>query len=65
MPVPGTAGVKKYMSYQLNVEPTQYSAERRYKHFAWLYERLVEKYPGCVREQRESPGHGGPGDNIV
>ncbi|XP_036385591.1 sorting nexin-18-like [Megalops cyprinoides] len=38
-------GMKSYMSYKLTPTHTQSQVNRRYKHFDWLYARLVEKFP--------------------
>ncbi|XP_056322329.1 sorting nexin-18b [Danio aesculapii] len=38
-------GMKSYMSYGLTPSHTQSQVNRRYKHFDWLYARLVEKFP--------------------
>ncbi|KAG5834258.1 hypothetical protein ANANG_G00259650 [Anguilla anguilla] len=38
-------GMKSYMSYRLTPSHTQNQVNRRYKHFDWLYARLVEKFP--------------------
>ncbi|XP_061762191.1 sorting nexin-18a isoform X2 [Nerophis ophidion] len=38
-------GMKSYMSYKLTPTHTQDQVHRRYKHFDWLYARLVEKFP--------------------
>lgn len=38
-------GMKSYMSYRLTPTNTQTQVNRRYKHFDWLYARLVEKFP--------------------
>ncbi|XP_028312694.1 sorting nexin-18a [Gouania willdenowi] len=38
-------GMKSYMSYKLTPTHTQNQVNRRYKHFDWLYTRLVEKFP--------------------
>ncbi|XP_051923177.1 sorting nexin-18a [Hippocampus zosterae] len=38
-------GMKSYMSYKLTPTHTQEQVNRRYKHFDWLYARLVEKFP--------------------
>lgn len=38
-------GMKSYMSYKLTPTHTQTQVNRRYKHFDWLYARLVEKFP--------------------
>uniref|UniRef100_A0A673N537 Sorting nexin 18b n=1 Tax=Sinocyclocheilus rhinocerous TaxID=307959 RepID=A0A673N537_9TELE len=38
-------GMKSYMSYGLTPSHTQNQVNRRYKHFDWLYARLVEKFP--------------------
>ncbi|XP_055055898.2 sorting nexin-18a [Misgurnus anguillicaudatus] len=38
-------GMKSYISYKLSPTHTQNQVNRRYKHFDWLYARLVEKFP--------------------
>lgn len=38
-------GMKSYISYKLTPSHTQNQVNRRYKHFDWLYARLVEKFP--------------------
>uniref|UniRef100_UPI00398F3F87 sorting nexin-18a n=1 Tax=Pristiophorus japonicus TaxID=55135 RepID=UPI00398F3F87 len=38
-------GIKSYISYRLVPSHTQCPVNRRYKHFDWLYGRLVEKFP--------------------
>ncbi|XP_078075480.1 sorting nexin-18-like [Mustelus asterias] len=38
-------GIKSYISYRLVPSHTQSPVSRRYKHFDWLYGRLVEKFP--------------------
>ncbi|MBN3315491.1 SNX18 protein, partial [Atractosteus spatula] len=38
-------GMKSYISYKLTPTHTQNPVSRRYKHFDWLYTRLVEKFP--------------------
>ncbi|KAM8866761.1 sorting nexin-18a [Synchiropus picturatus] len=38
-------GMKSYISYKLTPTHTQNQVNRRYKHFDWLYTRLVEKFP--------------------
>ncbi|KAB5528599.1 hypothetical protein PHYPO_G00142080 [Pangasianodon hypophthalmus] len=38
-------GMKSYISYKLTPTHTQNPVNRRYKHFDWLYTRLVEKFP--------------------
>ncbi|XP_051962596.1 sorting nexin-18-like [Xyrauchen texanus] len=38
-------GMKSYISYKLTLTHTQSQVNRRYKHFDWLYARLVEKFP--------------------
>ncbi|XP_057687712.1 sorting nexin-18a [Corythoichthys intestinalis] len=38
-------GMKSYMSYRLTPTHTEQQVHRRYKHFDWLYARLVEKFP--------------------
>lgn len=38
-------GMKSYISYKLTPTHMQNQVNRRYKHFDWLYARLVEKFP--------------------
>uniref|UniRef100_A0A8C4XBX3 Sorting nexin n=1 Tax=Erpetoichthys calabaricus TaxID=27687 RepID=A0A8C4XBX3_ERPCA len=38
-------GMKSYISYKLTPTHTHNPVNRRYKHFDWLYARLVEKFP--------------------
>lgn len=38
-------GMKSYISYKLTPTHTPNPVNRRYKHFDWLYARLVEKFP--------------------
>uniref|UniRef100_UPI003AAC6C2E sorting nexin-18-like n=1 Tax=Centroberyx gerrardi TaxID=166262 RepID=UPI003AAC6C2E len=38
-------GMKSYMSYGLTPTHTNTQVNRRYKHFDWLYARLVERFP--------------------
>ncbi|XP_036792411.1 sorting nexin-18a [Oncorhynchus mykiss] len=38
-------GMKSYIAYKLTPTHTQTQVNRRYKHFDWLYGRLVEKFP--------------------
>ncbi|XP_028851044.1 sorting nexin-18a isoform X2 [Denticeps clupeoides] len=38
-------GMKSYISYKLTPTHTHTQVNRRYKHFDWLYARLVEKFP--------------------
>uniref|UniRef100_A0AAZ3P7X8 Sorting nexin n=1 Tax=Oncorhynchus tshawytscha TaxID=74940 RepID=A0AAZ3P7X8_ONCTS len=38
-------GMKSYIAYKLTPTHTQTQVNRRYKHFDWLYARLVEKFP--------------------
>ncbi|XP_074547308.1 sorting nexin-18-like [Halichoeres trimaculatus] len=38
-------GMKSYMSYGLTPTHTNIQVNRRYKHFDWLYARLVERFP--------------------
>lgn len=38
-------GMKSYMSYGLTPSHTKTLVNRRYKHFDWLYARLVERFP--------------------
>jgi sorting nexin-9/18/33 len=37
-------GLKSYIAYQLTPSFNNIQVSRRYKHFDWLHERLVEKY---------------------
>jgi len=37
-------GLKSYIAYQLTPSLNNIQVSRRYKHFDWLHERLVEKY---------------------
>nr|CAB3266462.1 sorting nexin-33-like [Phallusia mammillata] len=38
-------GLKKFVCYNLTPSDTEVTVQRRYKHFDWLYGRLVERYP--------------------
>uniref|UniRef100_H2ZD84 Sorting nexin n=1 Tax=Ciona savignyi TaxID=51511 RepID=H2ZD84_CIOSA len=38
-------GLKKFVCYNLTPSDTAVTVQRRYKHFDWLYARLVERYP--------------------
>ncbi|KAL0979909.1 hypothetical protein UPYG_G00191450 [Umbra pygmaea] len=38
-------GMKSYIAYKLTPTHTPRQVNRRYKHFDWLYARLVEKFP--------------------
>ncbi|CAK8698075.1 unnamed protein product [Clavelina lepadiformis] len=38
-------GLKKFVCYKLTPSDTAITVQRRYKHFDWLYARLVERYP--------------------
>ncbi|KAI7804531.1 sorting nexin-9a [Triplophysa rosa] len=40
-------GLKSYIEYQITPNTTNRPVNHRYKHFDWLYERLVEKF-GCA-----------------
>ncbi|XP_051502306.1 sorting nexin-9a [Myxocyprinus asiaticus] len=40
-------GLKSYIEYQVTPNTTNRPVNHRYKHFDWLYERLVEKF-GCA-----------------
>ncbi|XP_066529213.1 sorting nexin-9a [Hoplias malabaricus] len=40
-------GLKSYIEYQIIPNSTNRAVNHRYKHFDWLYERLVEKF-GCT-----------------
>ncbi|XP_022099455.1 sorting nexin-33-like isoform X2 [Acanthaster planci] len=37
-------GIKSFIAYQITPSDTGIQVSRRYKHFDWLYERLVEKF---------------------
>lgn len=37
-------GLKSYIAYQLTPSATNIQVSRRYKHFDWLHERLMEKF---------------------
>ncbi|XP_078589899.1 sorting nexin-33-like [Branchiostoma floridae x Branchiostoma japonicum] len=37
-------GLKSFITYQLTPDNTNQTVSRRYKHFDWLYERLIEKF---------------------
>lgn len=39
-------GLKSYIAYQLTPSFNNIQVSRRYKHFDWLHERLVEKF--CI-----------------
>ena len=39
-------GLKSYIAYQLTPSLNNIQVSRRYKHFDWLHERLVEKF--CI-----------------
>lgn len=42
-------GVKKFTSYEIQAKIFPQRVKRRYNHFDWLHERLVEKYPNiCI-----------------
>ncbi|CAF0725206.1 unnamed protein product [Brachionus calyciflorus] len=42
-------GVKKFTSYEIQAKIFPQKVRRRYNHFDWLHERLVEKYPNiCI-----------------
>ncbi|KAL7873582.1 hypothetical protein AOLI_G00126530 [Acnodon oligacanthus] len=40
-------GLKSYIEYQITPNSTNRPVNHRYKHFDWLYERLMEKF-GCA-----------------
>ncbi|XP_078264889.1 sorting nexin-9-like [Rhinoraja longicauda] len=42
------SGMKKYISYQLTPNDTNVSVYHRYKHFDWLYGRLLEKFGSAI-----------------
>ena len=39
-------GLKSFIAYQLTPSLNNIQVSRRYKHFDWLHERLVEKF--CI-----------------
>ncbi|KAG7465639.1 hypothetical protein MATL_G00155650 [Megalops atlanticus] len=41
-------GLKSYIEYQVTPTTTNRSVNHRYKHFDWLYERLLEKYGSAI-----------------
>lgn len=42
-------GVKKFTSYEIHAKIFPQKVNRRYNHFDWLHERLIEKYPNlCI-----------------
>uniref|UniRef100_A0A8C9TXP7 Sorting nexin n=1 Tax=Scleropages formosus TaxID=113540 RepID=A0A8C9TXP7_SCLFO len=41
-------GLKSYIEYQITPSTTNRPVNHRYKHFDWLYERLLEKYGSAV-----------------
>ncbi|XP_051870442.1 sorting nexin-9-like [Pristis pectinata] len=42
------SGMKKYISYQITPNDTNVSVYHRYKHFDWLYGRLLEKFGSSI-----------------
>ncbi|XP_060689169.1 sorting nexin-9-like isoform X2 [Hemiscyllium ocellatum] len=42
------SGMKKYISYQITPNDTNISVYHRYKHFDWLYCRLIEKFGSII-----------------
>ena len=38
-------GLKKFICYNVTPSDTNITVQRRYKHFDWLYARLVERFP--------------------
>ncbi|KAL2098708.1 hypothetical protein ACEWY4_005188 [Coilia grayii] len=41
-------GLKSYIEYQVTPNTTNRAVNHRYKHFDWLYERLLEKFGSAV-----------------
>ncbi|XP_039266654.1 sorting nexin-33-like [Styela clava] len=41
-------GLKSFVAYKLTPSDMDVSVQRRYKHFDWLYDRLVQRYPMLV-----------------
>ncbi|XP_020836295.1 sorting nexin-9-like [Phascolarctos cinereus] len=41
-------GLKSYIEYQLTATNTNRSVNHRYKHFDWLYERLLVKFGSAI-----------------
>lgn len=41
-------GLKSYIEYQLTPTNTNRSVNHRYKHFDWLYERLLVKFGSAI-----------------
>ncbi|KAL4623904.1 sorting nexin-9-like [Arapaima gigas] len=41
-------GLKSYIEYQVTPSTTNKAVNHRYKHFDWLYERLLEKYGSAI-----------------
>uniref|UniRef100_A0A672PK24 Sorting nexin n=1 Tax=Sinocyclocheilus grahami TaxID=75366 RepID=A0A672PK24_SINGR len=41
-------GLKSYIEYQVTPTTTNKPVNHRYKHFDWLYERLLEKYGSAI-----------------
>uniref|UniRef100_A0A8C9TG26 Sorting nexin 9a n=1 Tax=Scleropages formosus TaxID=113540 RepID=A0A8C9TG26_SCLFO len=41
-------GLKSYIEYQVTPSTTNRPVNHRYKHFDWLYERLLEKYGSAI-----------------
>ncbi|XP_078416310.1 sorting nexin-9-like isoform X2 [Cetorhinus maximus] len=42
------SGMKKYISYQITPNDTSVSVYHRYKHFDWLYCRLIQKFGSVI-----------------
>ncbi|XP_059824678.1 sorting nexin-9-like [Hypanus sabinus] len=42
------SGMKKFISYQITPNDTTVSVYHRYKHFDWLYGRLLEKFGSAI-----------------
>lgn len=41
-------GLKSYIEYQITPNTTNRAVNHRYKHFDWLYERLLEKFGSAI-----------------
>ncbi|KAF7664006.1 hypothetical protein LDENG_00192200 [Lucifuga dentata] len=41
-------GLKSYIEYQITANTTNRPVNHRYKHFDWLYERLLDKYGSAI-----------------
>ncbi|XP_062378701.1 sorting nexin-9a [Sardina pilchardus] len=41
-------GLKSYIEYQITPSTTNRAVNHRYKHFDWLYERLLEKFGSAI-----------------